>query len=194
VTDLSYEILCSSCRAPIPSTSEVCPACGHSLRRREVALLRRKLGIVFQDFRLLEDRTAEENVAFALEVTGTPRAVIPGKVGRLLARVGLASKGASYPRQLSGGEQQRVAIARALAGEPKLVWADEPTGNLDSETAASVMELLRELHEEGLSLILVTHDPNVGAQGDRLITVRDGRIVEDSAAIAAAAPPALPVG
>ena len=96
-------------------------------RPREISALRRKLGIVFQDFRLLEDRTAEANVAFALEVTGVTRDVIAPKVSRVLAQVGLASKGTAYPRELSGGEQQRVAIARALVNDPFIVVADEPT-------------------------------------------------------------------
>src|SRR5881396_2526293 len=102
----------------------------NEMRPREVPLLRRKLGIVFQDFRLLEDRTAEENVAFALEVTGARRASIPARVMRVLTQVGLAAKAHAYPRELSGGEQQRVAIARALVNEPTVLLADEPTGNL----------------------------------------------------------------
>ena len=97
----------------------------------------------------------------------------------LLELVGLADRAKHTPGMLSGGEQQRVAIARALAGHPRLVWADEPTGNLDSEMAASVMHLLAELHAEGLTLILVTHDPNVAARADRLITVKDGILVRD---------------
>ncbi|HEX7120911.1 MAG TPA: ATP-binding cassette domain-containing protein, partial [Gemmatimonadaceae bacterium] len=100
-------------------------------RRKDVAMLRRKLGVVFQDFRLLDDRSVEENVAFALEVLDTPRDRIAGRVSRVLGRVGLASKGTSYPRELSGGEQQRVAIARALVNDPFVLIADEPTGNLD---------------------------------------------------------------
>jgi putative ABC transport system ATP-binding protein len=96
-----------------------------------------------------------------------------------LERVGLGHRLDRRPMELSGGEQQRVAVARALAGEPRIVWADEPTGNLDSEMAASVIELLGELHDEGLTIILVTHDPTVAAHADRLITVRDGRLVED---------------
>ena len=96
-----------------------------------------------------------------------------------LERMGLGHRLDRRPPELSGGEQQRVAIARALAGRPRIVWADEPTGNLDSEMAAKVIELLGELHDEGLSLILITHDPTVAAHADRLITVRDGRVVAD---------------
>ncbi|HEX9917967.1 MAG TPA: ATP-binding cassette domain-containing protein, partial [Pyrinomonadaceae bacterium] len=99
------------------------------------ALLRRKLGVVFQDFRLLPDRTAEQNVAFALEVTNAPAGSIRDRVARALAQVGLASKGTALPHELSGGEQQRVAIARALANRPRVLLADEPTGNLDSTRA-----------------------------------------------------------
>ena len=148
--------------------------------RHEIAMLRRKLGIVFQDFRLLDDRTAEANVAFALEVTGTPRAAIPPKVNRALAQVGLASKATRYPKELSGGEQQRVTIARALAGDPAIIWADEPTGDLDSEKAQEVVDLLRKLNREReLSLVIVTHDIAVGRQTHRIIRMLDGQIVEE---------------
>jgi len=113
-----------------------------SLKQSEVPRLRRRLGIVFQDFRLLDDRTADENVAFALEVTGAPASAIPGRVMRVLTQVGLASKARSYPRELSGGEQQRVAVARAVVLSPRAVLADEPTGNLDPATSVDIMQLL----------------------------------------------------
>ena len=149
--------------------------------RREIAKLRRKLGIVFQDFRLLEDRSAEANVAFALEVTDTPKAAIQPKVHRVLAQVGLASKATSFPRELSGGEQQRVAIARALSNKPHLLLADEPTGNLDSRTSAEIMSLLKELNErDGKTIIMVTHDPALAKQyAHRTVTMLDGAIVSD---------------
>src|SRR5438046_4881263 len=111
---------------------------------RDIPKLRRRLGIVFQDFRLLEDRTAEENVAFALEVTGARRASIPARVMRVLTQVGLAAKAHAYPRELSGGEQQRVAIARALVNEPTVLLADEPTGNRDQPATRGVFPLLRD--------------------------------------------------
>src|SRR6185437_1170084 len=108
-----------------------------------------KLGIVFQDFRLLEDRTAEQNVAFALEVTGTLKATIPAKVSRVLNQVGLASKASHLPHQLSGGEQQRVAIARALVNDPYFILADEPTGNLDERATKGVFQLLKDINAAG---------------------------------------------
>src|SRR2546425_6251997 len=122
-------------------------------RPRDVALLRRKLGIVFQDFRLLEDRTAEENVAFALEVTGARSSTIAARVMRVLTQVGLAAKAQAYPRELSGGEQQRVAIARALVNEPTVLLADEPTGNLDERTTRGVFQLLRDINASGTAVV-----------------------------------------
>ncbi len=153
-----------------------------SIRQREIAGLRRKLGIVFQDFRLLEDRTAEANVGFALEVTGTPRASIPAKVSRALAQVGLASKGSSYPRELSGGEQQRVAIARALVNDPLLLVADEPTGNLDERATRGVFQLLREINASGTAVLMATHNLELIRRSDyRTIELDHGQIVFDSA-------------
>ncbi len=128
------------------------------MRDRDIPQLRRRLGIVFQDFRLLTDRTVEANIAFALEVTGTPAASIGGKVGRLLTQVGLASKATSMPHELSGGEQQRVAIARALANDPFLLLADEPTGNLDERATRGILQLLREINALGTAVIMATHD------------------------------------
>ena len=153
------------------------------IRRREVAKLRRRLGIVFQDFRLLEDRTAEANVAFALEVTGVSRANIPGKVSRALSQVGLASKVTAYPRELSGGEQQRVAIARALVNDPFLLIADEPTGNLDERATRGVFQLLREINAAGTAVIMATHDLDLVRRSEyRTIELNHGEIVFDSAA------------
>ncbi|HCT57501.1 MAG TPA: cell division ATP-binding protein FtsE [Gemmatimonas aurantiaca] len=131
-----------------------------SITTREIPHLRRRLGIVFQDFRLLPDRTAEQNVAFALEVTGTPHAQIAPKVARLLTQVGLTSRATAYPHELSGGEQQRVAIARALANDPFLLLADEPTGNLDDRATHAIFVLLREINARGTAVLMATH--NVG--------------------------------
>ena len=158
------------------------------IRRHEIPLLRRKLGIVFQDFRLLEDRTAEENVAFALEVTGAPRDAIPPKVSRLLTQVGLASKGTSYPRELSGGEQQRVAIARALVNDPIVLLADEPTGNLDERAARGIFQLLRDINAAGTAVLMATHNLELVRRSDyRVIELNHGQIVFDSADVAESA-------
>jgi cell division transport system ATP-binding protein len=148
---------------------------------REVAKLRRKLGIVFQDFRLLEDRTIERNVAFALEVTGAPRANIPTRVSRLLTQVGLASKATAYPRELSGGEQQRVAIARALVNEPYVLIADEPTGNLDDRATRGIFQLLREINASGTAVVMATHNLELIRRSDyRTVEINRGAIVFDS--------------
>jgi cell division transport system ATP-binding protein len=153
-----------------------------ALRRRDVPKLRRRLGIVFQDFRLLEDRTAEENVAFALEVTGARRAAIAPKVMRVLTQVGLAAKAQAYPRELSGGEQQRVAIARALVNDPLVILADEPTGNLDERATRGVFQLLRDINATGTAVVLATHDLDLVRQAQyRTIELQEGAIVFDSA-------------
>ncbi|HWK90481.1 MAG TPA: cell division ATP-binding protein FtsE [Longimicrobium sp.] len=157
-----------------------------SVRRRDIPLLRRKLGVVFQDFRLLRDRTAEENVAFALEVTGTKRSLIDPRVNKLLTQVGLAHKARAYPDELSGGERQRVAIARALANEPLVLLADEPTGNLDAWAAKGVFELFREINAMGMTILMATHDLNlVRAHPEyRVVELAHGSIEYDSAAAA----------
>jgi cell division transport system ATP-binding protein len=152
-----------------------------TLKRSDIARLRRKLGIIFQDFRLLEDRTAEANVAFALEVTGVPRTLIGGRVARALTQVGLASKSHSFPRELSGGEQQRVAIARALVNDPVVLLADEPTGNLDERATRGVFQLLREINATGTAVMMATHDLALVQRSDcRVIEMNHGKIVLDS--------------
>ena len=132
------------------------------LTQHEIPKLRRRLGIVFQDFRLLQDRTAEENIAFALEVTGARPDSIPTRVNRVLTQVGLASRGRAYPTELSGGEQQRVAIARALVNDPPILLADEPTGNLDERSSRGVFQLLREINAGGTSVVMATHELALG--------------------------------
>ena len=150
--------------------------------QREIPRLRRKLGVVFQDFRLLDDRTAAENVAFALEVTGARRDTIPARVMRVLTQVGLAAKARAYPRELSGGEQQRVAIARALVNDPPVLLADEPTGNLDERATRGVFQLLREINVGGTVVVMATHDLDLVRQAPyRTIELRDGGVVYDSA-------------
>lgn len=155
----------------------------HTMAAADIPRLRRKLGIVFQDFRLLEDRTASENVAFALEVTGARRDTIPARVMRVLTQVGLAAKARAYPRELSGGEQQRVAIARALVNDPAVLIADEPTGNLDERATRGVFQLLREINAAGTVVVMATHDLDLVRQTNyRTIELRDGSVVYDSAA------------
>ena len=150
--------------------------------RTEIAKLRRKLGIVFQDFRLLEDRTAEANVAFALEVIGTRRDQIAPRVHRALSQVGLGAKMKAYPRELSGGEQQRVAIARALVNDPFVLIADEPTGNLDERATRGVFQLLRDINASGTAVLMATHNLELVRRTDyRTIEMDHGRIVYDTA-------------
>jgi cell division transport system ATP-binding protein len=153
------------------------------IKRDEISRLRRRLGIVFQDFGLLEDRTAAENVAFALEVTGARPDVIPARVVRVLDQVGLAAKRDALPRELSGGEQQRVAIARALVNDPQVLLADEPTGNLDERATRGVFQLLCDINVAGTVVVMATHDLElVRRAGKRTLELRDGRLVFDSAA------------
>jgi cell division transport system ATP-binding protein len=159
-----------------------------TIRGRDVPKLRRKMGVVFQDFRLLEDRTVEANIAFALEVTGTAPAAIGPKVSRLLSQVGLASKATSLPRELSGGEQQRVAIARALSNDPVVLIADEPTGNLDERATRGIFQLLRDINASGTAVIMATHDLELIRRAEcRTIEMNHGTIVFDSAEQAGAA-------
>jgi cell division transport system ATP-binding protein len=152
------------------------------IRRSEVAKLRRRLGIVFQDFRLLEDRSAEANVGFALEVIGTRRDQIAPRVQRALTQVGLASKLKAFPRELSGGEQQRVAIARALVNDPLALIADEPTGNLDERATRGIFQLLRDINAAGTAVLMATHNLELVRRTDyRTIELDHGKIVFDAA-------------
>jgi cell division transport system ATP-binding protein len=151
------------------------------IKRSAIPQLRRKLGVVFQDFRLLEDRTVEQNVAFALEVVDTPSDKIATKVSRLLTRVGLASKATNFPRELSGGEQQRVAIARALVNDPFLLIADEPTGNLDDRATRGVFQLLKDINNAGTAVIMATHNMELVRRNEyRVLEVNRGQLVFDS--------------
>ena len=151
-----------------------------SITHRQIPKFRRKIGVVFQDFRLLQDRNVYENVAFALKVVEASNREIKKKVPQMLSMVGLAAKYRSLPRQLSGGEQQRVAIARALVNEPKLLLADEPTGNLDSNNAWEIMKLLEEINERGTTVMVVTHNMEiVKAMKKRVITMNKGVMVSD---------------
>ncbi len=150
------------------------------INANEVPFLRRQIGVVFQDFKLLPQKTSYENIAFALEVCGASNKRIHGIVPQVLKIVGLEGKGDRYPRQLSGGEQQRVAIARALVHRPKILVADEPTGNLDAITSREIADLLLKINEFGTTVLLVTHDKElVNYVKKRVVTMEGGKIVGD---------------
>ena len=153
------------------------------MKRRDVPRLRRRVGMVFQSFRLLRDRTAAENLAFALEVTGARTSAVKTKVQRLLAHVGLAARAGAFPEELSGGEQQRIAIARALIHDPVVLLADEPTGNLDERASRGVFELVRDISSTGTAVLMATHDLEIVRRYSqyRVIELADGAIVYDSA-------------
>ncbi len=155
---------------------------GNSTGRKEIALLRRKIGYVFQNFRLLQTRSALDNVAFALQVTGSSRTAARTRASQLLTQVGLASKSGALPTQLSGGEQQRVAIARALANQPIVLLADEPTGNLDERATRGIVELFRDINTSGTAVLFATHDLElIRSAGDvRVLELDHGRLVYDS--------------
>ena len=151
------------------------------ISRRQVPYYRRNIGCVFQDFRLLKDRNVYENVAFAQHVISEPKRNIKKRVPKVLSTVGLAAKYKSKPNQLSGGEQQRVAIARALINEPKILLADEPTGNLDSNNAWEIMRLLEEINERGTTVLVVSHNMEiVNAMHKRVITLKQGYVIGDT--------------
>ncbi len=147
---------------------------------RRSALRGQQIGFVFQSFHLLPHRSAQENVELAMVYGRTPRRVRRQKAAHVLARVGLSHRAHALPTRLSGGERQRVAIARALVAEPALLLCDEPTGNLDSETAAAILDLLDQLHREGMTILVITHDGQVAQRGQRVISIRDGVLTETS--------------
>lgn len=150
------------------------------IRNSKVYKLRRKIGIVFQDYKLLPKLTVYENVAFALEIFGTPKDEIYSKVLKSLELVGLKHKAKNYPTELSGGEQQRVAIARSIVNGPKLLICDEPTGNLDEDTSMEIMKVLEEINKLGTTIIMVTHDTEiVDKMKKRVILLDSGRILKD---------------
>ena len=152
----------------------------HRIRASSVPYLRRNIGVIFQDFKLLNRRTVFENVAFGLEVLGRPRKEIRHRVTRALGQVALGGKGHLLPQRLSGGEQQRVAIARALANEPPILLADEPTGNLDPELTWDIMGLLSDINARGTTVLVATHDARILDRFDRRrLTLNRGRLVED---------------
>lgn len=151
------------------------------LKDKDVPYLRRKIGFVFQDFRLLYDKTVAENITFALRVIEASDREIRTQLTSVLKQVGLEGKEDSYPNQLSGGEQQRVALARALATRPPIIIADEPTGNLDAETAKGIMDTLYEINAKGTTIVVVTHDQNIiRSSNKRVIALEKGKIVTDT--------------
>ncbi|WP_405383467.1 cell division ATP-binding protein FtsE [Phascolarctobacterium sp.] len=151
-----------------------------SLTPKEIPFMRRQLGIIFQDYRLLPDRTVFENVAFAMQVIEAPHRKIKRQVLNVLDLVGLRHRANAYPNELSGGEQQRIAIARAIVNDPLLVIADEPTGNLDPETSWDIMEIFKEINATGTTIVMATHDKDVvDAMGKRVIAIEHGHIVRD---------------
>lgn len=150
------------------------------MKKRHIPHLRRRLGVVFQDFKLLPNRTVYENVAFALEIVGVSNAEIRRTVPKVLELVGLADKGHKFPGELSGGERQRVAIARSMARQPKILIADEPTGNLDPETSWGIVHLLEEINNFGTTIMVTTHDEKIVNQlKRRVVTLRGGKIIGD---------------
>jgi len=151
-----------------------------NLRNRDVPILRRKIGVVFQDFKLLQNRTVSENVAFALEVVGMSNKEIRHTTPKVLDIVGLKDKAESFPHELSGGEKQRVAIARAVARQPKILMADEPTGNLDPKHAWDVVRVLQKINRFGTTVLLTTHNKEiVNRLKRRVVTIKNGRVVAD---------------
>lgn len=154
----------------------------NDLSPQQLPYYRRQIGVVFQDFRLLEKKTVRENIAFAMEVSGIDKSAIEKKVPEMLELVGLKEKGDRFPEELSGGEQQRVAIARALVHDPKMLIADEPTGNLDIHNSDEIMELLDKINQRGTTVIVATHDKAVvDKYRKRVITIENGQVVRDDA-------------
>jgi cell division transport system ATP-binding protein len=152
------------------------------LKDKNIPQLRRKIGVVFQDFKLLPNKTVYENVAFALEVVGVGNREIKHTVPRVLQIVGLKGKEKQYPRELSGGERQRVAIARAIVRQPKILIADEPTGNLDPKHAWDVIKVLEKINKYGTTVLLTTHNQEiVNHLKRRVVTIKDGKVVSDKA-------------
>lgn len=150
-----------------------------NIREKEIPKLRRKLGVVFQDYQLLEDRNVFDNLAFVLQVTGVPRKLIKRKVFHALSDVGLSHKQTNMPHELSGGEKQRVAIARAIINDPFLVLADEPTGNLDPETADEILEILKKINSRGTSVIFATHNYDLISRFEaKIMRLENGKAVK----------------
>jgi len=169
-------------RGNVPTKGQiyVCGKNVNRLKRSEIPMFRRNIGVVFQDFGLLENRTVYENVAFVLEVTEIDQDIIYDKVMNVLKKVKLSRRADAYPKELSGGEQQRVSIARALVNDPVLLIGDEPTGNLDPETSSDIMDLLNEINLGGTTILMATHNKDiVNRMKKRVVELRNGRIIRD---------------
>jgi cell division transport system ATP-binding protein len=146
---------------------------------QRIPLLRRRLGIIFQDFKLIRTKTVYENVAIVLEAAGKKPRLVQKRVSGVLSVVGMSEKQNAYPQTLSGGEQQRVAVARAVIGDPKIILADEPTGSLDETAAAQIMGLLKWFHQRGATIVVATHDKElIRSTGGRIVRIEKGRVVD----------------
>lgn len=173
-------------REEIPTQGQIFVAARSVVRmkRSEVPKLRRSMGVVFQDFKLLDNKTVAENIAFAMKIVGAHDREIASRTAEVIEMVGLKGKEHSFPNQLSGGEQQRVGIARALVNRPLLLIADEPSGNLDLETAREIMELLYDINRKGTTIVMATHARElVKTAGKRVVTLEAGRIISDICAL-----------
>jgi cell division transport system ATP-binding protein len=150
-----------------------------NIRKNDIAIYRRKLGVVFQDFKLMEDRTVYDNLAFVLQIINTPKRLIRKKVINALTEVGLSHKQNNYPSELSGGEKQRIAIARAIINDPMILLADEPTGNLDPETASEILEIFKVINKNGTSVIIATHNYNLVKKTDaQILKLENGKLIK----------------
>lgn len=164
---------------PLTGTVKIAEFDSQTIKPSQIPLLRRKIGVIFQDFKLLPDRDVYQNLAYVMRVTGTPSKEIKIKIDETLAEVGLTNKKRNMPNELSGGEQQRVAIARAMLNDPILILADEPTGNLDPETSNEILALLKKINKKGTAVLVVSHNYDlVKRANERVIKLDDGRALK----------------
>jgi len=165
---------------PMKGRVEVGGYSSDKIKKRDLPFLRRKIGIVFQEFRLLQDRNIYDNLSFVLEVTNTPRKEIKRRINNILSDVGLSHRRNSLPKELSGGEQQRVAIARAMVNEPALILADEPTGNLDPDTSLEILDIFKKINSRGTSIIFATHNYELvkKAANMKIIKLENGKALK----------------
>lgn len=164
---------------PLTGTVRIAEFDSQTIKPSQIPLLRRKIGVIFQDFKLLPDRNVYQNLAYVMKVTGIPSKEIKKRINETLNEVGLSHKRLNKPHELSGGEQQRVAIARAIINEPILVLADEPTGNLDPETSGEILALLKKINKRGTAVLVVTHNYDIVKKGnERVIKLEDGRALK----------------